>query len=201
MSSPSCLFDKVRDFAGQRPEQAALIRGPEQITYSELVDRALRVCNGLLALQLDRQSRIAILCGNRCEFFEIWQGTSMAGHVLAPINARLAPPEITYILNDSKAQVLFIDEAFHHVAQEIAGDLLNIKKIITLGNPPPLTTDWLSYREWRQGFPADKLLPSLCSPPDPHDTVVQMYTSGTTGFPKGVELGHGSVLACVRSMM
>ena len=109
MSGPRCLFDQVSDFARQRAGQTALITGSRRISYGELDSRARRVRNGLHALKLDRQSRVAILCGNRHEFFEIWQGASMAGHVLTPLNARLAAREVAFILNDSQARVLFVD--------------------------------------------------------------------------------------------
>ena len=197
MSGPRCLFDQVSDFARQRAGRVALLSGSRRISYSELDDRARRVGNGLRALKLDQRSRVAILCGNRHEFFEIWQGASMAGHVLTPINARLAAREITFILNDSKARLLFVDQAFHGLVQEIAGELPAVQQIFTLGKH----LEWPSYSDWRDGQSADQPPPSSLPPPFPDDTVVQMYTSGTTGFPKGVELSHASVLACVRSMM
>jgi acyl-CoA synthetase (AMP-forming)/AMP-acid ligase II len=197
MSGPRCLFDQVSYFARQRAGRTALITGSRRISYGELDDRARRVRNGLQALKLDRQSRIAILCGNRHEFFEIWQGASMAGQVLTPINARLAAREVAFILNDSQARLLFVDAAFHGLVQEIEGELSGVQQILTLGSH----TEWLSYRDWRDGQSADEAPHSLIPPPLPDDTVVQMYTSGTTGFPKGVELGHASILACARSMM
>jgi len=197
MSGPRCLFDQISDFARQRAGRTALITGSRRISYGELDDRARRIRNGLHALKLDRQSRVAILCGNRHEFFEIWQGASMAGHVLTPINARLAAREVAFILNDSQARVLFVDEAFHDLVQEIEGELSGVQQIFTLGSH----TEWHSYRDWRDGHTADKSPTSSFQPPFLHDTVVQMYTSGTTGFPKGVELGHASILACARSMM
>ncbi len=193
MSGPCCLFDQVSDFARQRAECTALITGSRRISYGELDDRARRVGNGLHALQLERQSRVAILCRNRHEFFEIWQGAAMAGHVLTPINVKLAAREIAFILNDAQARLLFVDEAFHDLVQEISSELSTVQQIFTLGSHP----QWLSYSDWRDGQSAAEPPRSLF----PDDTVVQMYTSGTTGFPKGVELGHTSVLACVRSMM
>ena len=197
MSDSRCLFDQVTDFARHCADRTSLISGSRQISYSKLDERARRVGNGLLALKLDRPSRVAILCGNRHEFFEIWQGASMAGHILTPINARLAAREIEFILNDSQARLLFVDEAFHGLVQEISGELTAVKQIFTLGSHH----EWLAYSEWRDGQSADQPSHSLIPPPYPEDTVVQMYTSGTTGFPKGVELSHASVLTCVRSMM
>jgi len=126
MPRPRFLFDQVSNFAREREERTALIAGSRQITYGELDEHARRVGNGLRALNMDRQSRIAILCGNRHEFFEIWQGAALAGHVLTPINARLAALEIAFILNDSQARLLFVDEALHGLVQEIAGDLSGV---------------------------------------------------------------------------
>lgn len=201
MSGTACLFDQVRRFKRQRGAQAALIMGSQQISYSELDDNSKRVCNGLLAMDLGRQSRIASLCGNRHEFFEIWQGASMAGHVLTPINTRLAPPEIAFIINDSQARVLFVDQCFATQVQEVADELPGLQHVFILGaqqgSGEGTATFGRSYLDWRNGFSADDPPVSV----HPNDTVVQMYTSGTTGFPKGVELGHSSVLACVRSMM
>ena len=193
MPGPHCLFDQVSDLARQHAERTALITGSRRISYGELDNRARRVGNGLHALQLERQSRIAILCRNRHEFFEIWQGAAMAGHVLTPINAKLAAREIAFILNDSQARLLFVDHAFHGLVQEISGELSTVQQIFTLDSHP----EWISYSDWRDAQCADPPPRSLF----PDDTVVQMYTSGTTGFPKGVELEHTSVLACVRSMM
>ncbi len=188
-----CLFDQPQNFAGQRTRQPALIIGSRQISYTELDHRARRVCNGLLALQLDRQCRVAILCANRVEFFEIWQGVSLAGHVLTPINARLTAGEITFILADSQAQLLFVDAGLPQDVLAAVGEVSGVKQIFTFGTHAVGS----SYHDWRDNQAADESPVSSQA----GDTVVQMYTSGTTGFPKGVELDHTNVLACARSMM
>ncbi|MFB3078063.1 MAG: AMP-binding protein, partial [Lysobacterales bacterium] len=185
MSGPCCLFDQVSDFARQRAGRTALITGSSRISYGELDDRARRVGNGLHALKLEQQSRVAILCRNRHEFFEIWQGAAMAGHVLSPINAKLAAREIAFILNDSQARLLFVDEAFHGLVQEISGELSAVQQIFTLGSHP----QWRSYSDWRDGQSFEEPPRSLL----PDDTVVQRYTSGTTGFPKGAYLHHRGI--------
>lgn len=187
------IFDAVNYSAETRADQAALISDNRITTYSQLQHRSNRVANGLAALGLKPQSRVAILTGNNAHFFEIWLGSALANVVLAPINARLAPPEVAFIVNDSLADVLFVDEAFHPLVQSIAGELTHVRKIISLGNH----VDWPAYSEWRDEQSADRHQEST----DPKITMMQMYTSGTTGFPKGVELNHRSMLACVRAMM
>ena len=149
--------------------------------------------NGLSSFGLKPQSRIAILTGNNDYFFEIWLGAALGNFVLTPINARLAPPEIAYIVNDCQAEVLIVDGPFQALVEEISADLSTIRQVISLDTHP----EWLNYAEWRDQQTADQLQAAA----DPGDPMVQMYTSGTTGFPKGVELNHSSMLACVRSMM
>ena len=193
MNNRRFIFDAVRDFAETRADQAALIFDNRITSYGELLRRANRVANGLSALGLQAQSRVAILTGNNDLFFEIWLGSALGNFVLAPINARLAPPEVAFIVNDSQAEVLFVDKPFHHLMADIAGQLTSVRKIISLG----AHVDWPAYSEWRSGQSSDQIQVSI----DPEETMIQMYTSGTTGFPKGVELNHTSMLACVRSMM
>jgi acyl-CoA synthetase (AMP-forming)/AMP-acid ligase II len=193
MTGNACLFDKVSHFAGQSGEREAVVCGSVRITYAELAERASRIRTGLEGLELAPHSRIAILCGNRPEFFEIWFGTSIAGHVFTPINARLAGPEVAYILNDSQATVLFVDQAFHALVEGIAHDLPDVKQIFTLDDH----ASWHSLSDWRDSHSSS----DPQHPANAGDTVVQMYTSGTTGFPKGVELSHGNFIACARSVM
>ena len=187
------IFDAVRNYAKTREDQAALVFNNRITTYGELWQRANRVANGLSALGLQPQSRVTILTSNNDFFFEIWLGAALGNFVLAPLNARLAPPEVAFIVNDSQAEVLFVDEPFHELMENISGDLTSIRKIISLG----AHADWPTYTDWRDSLSPDQMEETI----DPIETVVQMYTSGTTGFPKGVELNHASMLACIRSMM
>lgn len=189
----SFIFDAVCDYAESRADHAALIFGDRVTSYGDLELRANRVANGLSSFDIKPQSRIAILTGNNDYFFEIWLGAALGNFVLTPINARLAPPEVAYIVNDCQAEVLIVDGPFQALVEEIAGDLSTIRQVISLDAHP----DWSLYSQWRDEQSSTKLQAAV----DPGDTMVQMYTSGTTGFPKGVELNHLSFLACVRSMM
>jgi acyl-CoA synthetase (AMP-forming)/AMP-acid ligase II len=193
MSGPQCLFDKVHGFARLHAKQSALVTGCRQITYAELDERSRQVCSGLLSLTPGSQSRIAILTANRPEFFEIWYGATLAGHVLTPINTRLAESEIVFILQDSQAHILFVDGDIQPDTLKFVSENTDIKQIFAIDGHP----DWPSYHEWRDTQPVAE----LSSARDADATVVQMYTSGTTGFPKGVELSHGNFLTGVRSMM
>ncbi len=193
MSGNRFIFDAVRDYAASRTDHPALIFGDRITSFGDLEVLANRVANGLTSFDLKPQSRIAILTGNNDYFFEIWLGAALGNFVLTPINARLAPPEIAYIVNDCRAEILIVDGPFQALVEEIAADLSTIRQVISLDSHP----EWLNYTQWRDQQPANQLQAAA----DPADPMVQMYTSGTTGFPKGVELNHSSMLACVRSMM
>lgn len=187
------IFDAVRDYAETRGDHTALICGDRVSSYSELAQHVDRVANGLSSLGLKPRSRVAILTGNNDYFFEIWLGAALSGFVLTPINARLAPAEVLYIVNDSEAEVLFVDGPFKALVEEISGELSTVRHIISLDTH----TEWPLYTNWR-----DEQSSSIFEASgDPADTMVQMYTSGTTGFPKGVELNHTSLIACSRGMM
>lgn len=193
MSESPFIFDAIREFAETRGDHTALIYEDRRSSYADLAQRFDRVANGLASLGLEPQSRIAILSGNKDYFFETWLGAALGGFVLTPINARLAPPEVLYIVNDSQAEVLIVDEPFHQLVEGIGADLSTVRHIFSLGGHP----EWITYTQWR-----DEQSPAKVRVRNhPGDTMVQMYTSGTTGFPKGVELNHTSVLACTRSMM
>ena len=193
MGGDRFIFDAIRDYAETRADHAALLFGGRVTSYGDLVLHANRVANGLSSFNLEPQCRIALLTANNDYFFEIWLGAALGNFVLTPINARLAPPEVAYIINDSQAEVLIVDAPFHALVEETAGELSTIRHIISLDTH----ADWPNYAEWRD----EQSSANLRSAADPGDTMVQMYTSGTTGFPKGVELNHSSVIACARSMM
>lgn len=194
MPESSFIADAVRRFAESQSERPAIILDGRVINYRDLDAHTNRVTNGLLAAGVGPGSRIAILSGNNECFFEIWHGASQCGAVLAPINARLMPREVAYIIDDSQAEMLFIDGSFHELIDSIRDDLPKVRSVISLSDCP---SDRTAYAEWRDGYSSDRRQATT----DPADTVVQMYTSGTTGFPKGVELSHTSLLMCARTMM
>lgn len=172
---------RVRELAKREPARTAILFEGTVTTYGELDARANRVANGLIAKQLPKQSRIAILDFNDVSFAEIYLGAQKAGHVLTPINARLAAPEVAWIVNDAQAPILFVGRD-HYAQVEAIEASLCAKTIVALHGEH---ARWPSYVEWR-----DKQ--AVSDPSDPNepfnldDDLVQLYTSGTTGHPKGV---------------
>lgn len=153
-----------------RPDAIAIQFQNRTLTYGELDARANRVAQGLIAAGCEPGSRVAIVSRNSDTFMEIAIGALKARVVVLAVNWRLAPPEIRYILDHSEAALVFAEEDFVSAVKE-AGS----RRLIAMG---------AEYETWRNANPV--VPPRLAY--DTEDVIVQMYTSGTTGLPKGVQL-------------
>jgi acyl-CoA synthetase (AMP-forming)/AMP-acid ligase II len=175
------LAEIVRHQAATQPERIALIFADRETSYGALDRRASQVANGLIAAGLRPQSRVAILDKNHDSFFEIWFGAAKANAVLVPVNWRLAPPEIAFIVNDAEAEILFVGAEFLDTVAAIRDQLAGVRKIVVIDR---------DYAAWRhRQSAADPDMPSVGA-----DVCVQMYTSGTTGRPKGAQLTNTNLL-------
>ena len=152
-----------------------------ETTYNDMDERSSRIANGLLDLGVKPGDRVCFLGKNTEQFYEVLFGVVKARGAMTGVNNSLAPPEIAYVLNDSQAPVLFVTADFFDAIDEIKADCPNLKHIIALEGEHE---GWPVYETWRDGqSDTDPMLTA-----DPDDDVVQLYTSGTTGFPKGVQL-------------
>jgi long-chain acyl-CoA synthetase len=182
------LADILRSHARERGDQRAMIAGDRTWTYRELRDESARVCQALTAEGVGVQDRVAVLDKNGPEFFAVLFGAAMARAVTLAVNWRLAPREMEYIIDHAQAKVLFVGEEFAaHVAQM---KLPTVTRVVVFGKPG---AGQVGYAEWQQDRPAiDPMLEY-----DSDETCFQLYTSGTTGLPKGVELTHRNFLAAM----
>ena len=173
----------TRFHARERPDQVAFHYGDRRTTYRQFDELTNRVANGLLAEGLRAGSRVGFLDKNSDLFYQLVFGAAKAGAVSVGINWRLAPPEVAYILNDSRAEVLCVGPDFFGLVQQIIGELTHVKRIIAMSGVHP---EWTDFSRWRDGHRAAD--PGVVVAPDA--VAIQMYTSGTTGHPKGVQLQH-----------
>ncbi len=164
------LVSIVRDNARELGDAPALSGGGRTFTYAELDERSSRVAQGLLAAGLGQGSRVGYVGKNAPEFFDVLFGAAKIGAVAVPVNWRLTPAEISAVLTDAQAAVTVADAEF---AASPPG------RVLVLGS---------SYEEWLASSAADD--PGFTGTSG--DTVLQLYTSGTTGVAKGVQLSNSN---------
>ena len=165
--------------------------GDRTVTYNELDSRSDAAANLLMALGVAPGGRVAYLGGSHEAFFEILFGAAKARACLVPINNRLAIPEIAFILDDSSASVLFVTADYFTVAKTVLVDIARwIELVVIDGGRSPFP----DYQALRDAAPT-----ASARAPRPSDDVVQMYTSGTTGLPKGVRLTNANLSTFVNT--
>ena len=179
------LCDIPRYHAKHNPNEIAFIYEDKQTTYKEFDLKTEKVANGLVDLGVQDQDRVAFMDKNSDIFYEVVLGCSKANAVVVGINWRLAPPEVAYILNDSGAKVLFVGEEFFDLADKILELSTNVEQVICITGS---RDGWLSFEEWKESQSSEQCRRQSSL----EDVAIQMYTSGTTGHPKGVQLTHGN---------
>ncbi len=182
------VADIPRLHARERPDATAQIFEERHTTYAGFDRNTSRVANALLGHDLPHQSRIGFLGKNSDHYFELLFGACKAGMVVVGINWRLAAPEVEYILNDAECQLLFVGAEYYAMAEQIRGKCPHLKAVIAMDAPH---ADWPQFADWRDA--ADDTDPGVPIADD--DDVIQLYTSGTTGHPKGVQLSNANFRA------
>jgi long-chain acyl-CoA synthetase len=181
------LADILREHAATKPDRVALVLDDRRQTWAELYERASRVAAGLAAAGVGSQDRIAFLDKNGIEHFEVFFGAALANAVCVDVNWRLAAPEVEFIVNDAAAKVFVVGPDFVPVLDAIADALTSVGTILVIGGH----AKYQDYDEWvAEHAPAD---PHAVSTAD--DVAFQLYSSGTTGRPKGVMLSNDNFFA------
>src|SRR5581483_11292265 len=181
LQTPSRL---LRTWAAETPDAPMLTLGPRTLTWGEAYERAKRVAGALEAGGVRAGDRVAFLDRNGIEYFEVFFGCALLGAVSVAVNWRLAPTEMAAIIEDAGASVLFWGPDYDAAVKELTPLVTCLTTRVPLDELP-------EWRDRRGGPAAD---PGF--EPSPHDVVTQLYTSGTTGLPKGVMLS-GKNLSCI----
>lgn len=176
-----------------RPEATALIDGDERTTYGELDALAERTAQGLLRAGVKKGSRIAILDHDSARLFAVVFGIVRLGAVVVGLNWRLTEGELAFQVDDAGVEVLFVGPEFTAKATALQAACKALHTVVALrGGDGP----FVPFAELVAKAPARPLVADVA----PEDVAVQMYTSGTTGKPKGVMLPHRSFVAVVASL-
>jgi long-chain acyl-CoA synthetase len=173
------------------PGKRAIVDPPKVFTWKEVNERVNRLAHALIALGCRKGDRVALLTYNSSEYIESIFACAKAGLMYVPLNFRLSPQELEYILRDSSPTTLLFGEDFSHIASNLRSTLpLNY---IGIGNRPEWATAYESMIE--AGSPAEPP-EDLVSEEDPAEI---FYTSGTTGLAKGVVHTHRARLEGART--
>jgi long-chain acyl-CoA synthetase len=161
-------------------DRVAFFDGEYRATYAEHLDRVARLASGLGGLGVGKGDRFAVMALNGHQFLECYHAAFLGGGVINPLNLRLAPKELEYILGDSETKVCFTDQFFAPVVDKVR-DAVGIEHVVMIGAgdaPHDVTYEDL----------LENASPRIPDEPEENDPAVLMYTGGTTGLPKGVLL-------------
>ena len=175
----------------QFPRKLAIVCGDQRLTYAEFAERASRLAGAIRKAGVKPGDRVAFLSGNCHRLLEAYYGVLEAGAVLLPLNIRLAPQELGFILNDSGAKLLFIESQFLETANCFRSGLPGIQKYILLDGDPKL--EWLSPQSYEEHLAAATPYRADVMDFDEDSLAELFYTSGTSANPKGVMLTHRNV--------
>ncbi|MFE7223260.1 long-chain fatty acid--CoA ligase [Nocardioides sp. NPDC057577] len=185
------IHDLLRRTARDHPDRTALLltTGGDSRTYAELLERTHRLANAIGDLA-EPGDRVAILSDNSIPYVEAYYGVPAAGAALTTLNTRLHPKEWAWILENAEASVLLVQEQYLPAIREHLAGLKALRHVVVIGEPV-------------DDLPAYEDLLAAASP-EPSTRVVSaddvawvMYTSGTTGFPKGAQLSHRNLVTSI----
>ncbi len=178
--------DFARVQARTRRDAPAFWFDGRETSFGALDARSSQCAQALLAAGVAPGERIAVLSKNTDAFPVLWFGTMKACACTVPVNTRLAPPEIAAIVRDSGATHLVFGREYAELVDAIAGECPTLKTLMPFER---------GFDDWIAAYPAiDPHLPEA-----PNDDIIQLYTSGTTGLPKGVPLTHANCVAQCRA--
>ncbi len=186
------LGDIARMNGNRFSKKIANIDEKNRFTFGETNRRVNRIINALRSRGMKKGDRVAALLYNCNEYLELYFACSKSGIILVPINYRLLPNELTYILNDSEPKVLILDHDFIETVNGIRDQLNFIKDFIVVGDQPA-GNDFESFDRVIRGLPDDEPAAEVSD----NDIAFIMYTSGTTGYPKGVMVTQKNLMAAL----
>jgi fatty-acyl-CoA synthase len=191
------IADAVATHARLTPAKLAVRDSRRSLSYAQWHARSKRLANGLLGLGLVKGDRVALLAYNCAEWMEIYAGLSAAGLVAVPINFRLTPPEIAYIVQHSEARAVIAQDELTDRIDPVRGEL-PVPSCAYIAFGRELPAGWRGYEAIIED--AGEAPPSV--EVRPADMSALMYTSGTTGKPKGAIRSHeGSALIALATAL
>ena len=194
------LGEFLREAVARNPDKVFLEIGGQGITYQECLRRSAQTSAMFRALGVSRGDRVALFLPNCPEFLYCWFGLSMMGAISVPVNIAYKRDETAYILNNSEALALVAHQSLLTVAGPAAQSAPGLRHKLVVGlereEGLPLAEDWKDFSEsWAAGPDSPGPNNIDLSQVSPQDISMLVYTSGTTGNPKGVQVTHQMYVA------
>ncbi|RLL46854.1 long-chain-fatty-acid--CoA ligase [Oceanobacillus piezotolerans] len=185
LSRSLAIGEILRRSAYRSPKRRAFSDQNRSLVYRDLEERALQIAAWLQQNGIENDDNISFLFKNRVEFVECFFGICLSGATGVPINFRLSAEEIKYILSNSESKILFTEPEYIDAINSVIDEVPTLRKIVIVENKKSLQQEITSYQEI---FSEElKYIPQEISNDDP---CMIVYTSGTTGKPKGAILSH-----------
>ena len=180
----------VRLHGRERPDQVAIVYGDREVTWRELDESSNRLANALLDAGVGAGQRIARIEKNAPDYFELAFAASKINAVLVDVNWRLAPAEMRQIVDDARAKVLFVGDEFAPHLDKLEAELVTVERTIMLGAADATRPDLAAFTGAQPTTDpgTEGTLQDVC---------LQLYTSGTTGLPKGVMLTNENLFSFI----
>jgi long-chain acyl-CoA synthetase len=184
---PGNLNTMLETTAIKYPEREAIVMGDVRLTYKELREKVEQISGNLQnSMCVKKGDRIALLLGNSIEFCLLVFACARIGAIVVPLNTRLKEKELSYMVDQSGARILFVDDEFLSKVENMRDEdsISNVQFYFLIGNEMPKRKDYLPFEILEQKTSASEVYVSETDP------LFIMYTSGTTGLPKGAVGSH-----------
>jgi fatty-acyl-CoA synthase len=188
MIVPLSEYDFLKRALAVFPEQEAVVCGSHRFTYREFGARVNAWAHAMHSLGVGHGDRVAILSQNCHRMLEAFFGAPLVGAVLMPINFRLVPSDFEYILNHGGAKVVIVEAGLTHLIDEIRAQLPGVEHyVVGAEASDERPQGWRDYESLLESAPSE---PVEAAQIDENEPATLLYTSGTTGRPKGVMSTH-----------
>ena len=196
------LHQLIDSAADNSPERIALIHKKEEFNYASVRSQVSRVASGLLSLDLARSERVAVYLPKQPETVFGLFGTARAGGVFVPVNPLLKPHQVAYILKDCNVRILITSVDRLNLLAEVLLECHDLCYVVVTGNPesqrPAIKA--LNILHWEEALPPASGKHRPVHRRIDTDMAAILYTSGSTGNPKGVVLSHRNMVAGAESV-